>query len=288
LTISNTQNATFANAVTATALSGPLNGTVGATTPAAGTFTAVTATNGRSQFASTSDIYSISCRYNNTTGYYYMGASNSATPDMVFSNNNGTEILRITYGGNLYAGLTGSVTIGSATAPLGEKLNVTSLGSWNTFLYIPNGYNGIGITNTSGTASYNAAVFYNNGTTYSFCGSIGISGTATTYTTSSDYRLKENITPIANALDSVSKLNPVDYTWKFDGSKGQGFIAHELQEICPQAVVGPKDAVDEEGKPKYQSLDTSFLVAMLTKAIQELNAKVDAQAAEIAALKAGA
>jgi squalene cyclase len=55
---------------------------------------------------------------------------------------------------------------------------------------------------------------------------------------------------------------------------GEGFIAHELSEICPHAVTGEKDAVDAEGNPQYQGIDTSFLVATLTAAIQELNAKV--------------
>ena len=68
-------------------------------------------------------------------------------------------------------------------------------------------------------------------------------------------------------------------------SQGEGFVAHELQAVVPDCVVGTKDAVDAEGNPIYQGIDTSFLVATLTAAIQELNAKVEAQAAEIAALK---
>jgi hypothetical protein len=91
----------------------------------------------------------------------------------------------------------------------------------------------------------------------------------------------------------VAALKPCTYKWKVDGTDGQGFIAHELQEICPDAVTGEKDGVEtytdddgvEQTRPKYQGIDTSFLVATLTAAIQELNAKVDAQAAEIAALK---
>lgn len=118
-------------------------------------------------------------------------------------------------------------------------------------------------------------------------GSITQNGTtAVAYNTSSDYRLKENIQPMQNALDVVAQLNPVTYTWKADGSDGQGFIAHELQAVVPDCVTGEKDAVDAEGNPVYQGIDTSFLVATLCKAIQELNAKVDAQAELIAALQA--
>jgi hypothetical protein len=300
-TTSQTGNASFSN-VTATAFSGPLNGTVGATTANTGAFTTLTTSstltanstttvnNGRTYLRPASEPYALGMSYNPTVGgQCYIGASNSATPDMIFSNNVGDEKMRLSNGGSLTVGATsGSLLLGSATAPLGEKVSIASLGTWNTFLFIPNTYNGIGITNTSGTATYGAYTFYNNGTSFSYCGNISVSAGAVAYTTASDYRLKENVVPIPNALETVAKLKPIDYTWKADGTKGQGFIAHELQEICPQAVIGEKDAIDEEGKPKYQGLDTSFLVAMLTKAIQELNAKVDAQAAEIAALKAGA
>lgn len=117
-------------------------------------------------------------------------------------------------------------------------------------------------------------------------GSIVSSTTSTSYVTSSDYRLKENIAPMQNALDTVAKLKPVTYTWKSNGEDGQGFIAHELQEVIPDAVTGDKDAVDEDGNPTYQGVDTSYLVATLTKAIQELKAELDATKAEIAELKA--
>ena len=107
-------------------------------------------------------------------------------------------------------------------------------------------------------------------------GSIDISTTATSYNTSSDYRLKENIAPMTGALDVVTQLKPCTYTWKSTGEDGQGFIAHELQAVVPDAVTGEKDAVDEDGNPKYQGIDTSFLVATLTAAIQELKAEFDA------------
>jgi len=129
----------------------------------------------------------------------------------------------------------------------------------------------------------NTASFRRSGTTV---GTISVTTSSTSYNTSSDYRLKENIAPMTGALAVVGQLKPCIYTWKADGSAGQGFIAHELAEVVPQAVNGKKDAVDADGNPEYQGVDTSFLVATLTAAIQELNAKVEAQAAEIAALKA--
>jgi hypothetical protein len=117
-------------------------------------------------------------------------------------------------------------------------------------------------------------------------GSITHNNTNTAYATSSDYRLKENIEPMTGALNVIQSLKPVTYKWKSTGKTSQGFIAHELQAVVPECVIGEKDAVDDEGNPKYQGIDTSFLVATLTAAIQELKAIVDAQAVRIAALEA--
>ena len=162
------------------------------------------------------------------------------------------------------------INVSSPIAGTG-KFNVvqSTASNWTAFFQGANAYGCIGITNTSGTASYNALNFYNNGTSFSSTGTISVSGTTTAYNTSSDYRLKENILPMTNALEKVAQLKPVTYIWKQDGSNGEGFIAHELAEVCPQAVAGKKDAVDSEGKPIYQGIDTSFLVATLTAAIQE-------------------
>jgi hypothetical protein len=144
-----------------------------------------------------------------------------------------------------------------------------------------NNFYGLGI---GGSAVGTAAMvnFYNSaGTEQGYISSTG-SGT-TTYSTSSDYRLKENIAPMTGALAKVAQLKPSTYTWKQDGSSGQGFIAHELQAIIPECVTREKDGVDADGNPKYQGVDTSFLVATLTAAIQEqqtiiesLKARLDA------------
>jgi hypothetical protein len=90
---------------------------------------------------------------------------------------------------------------------------------------------------------------------------------------------------MTGALAIVSALKPVTYTWKADGSDGQGFIAHELQEVCPDAVVGEKDAVDSEGNIKPQGIDTSFLVATLTAALQEQQAIITDLKSRIEALE---
>jgi hypothetical protein len=117
-------------------------------------------------------------------------------------------------------------------------------------------------------------------------GNINAATSSVAYNTSSDYRLKKDIAPMTGALAKVTQLKPVTYKWKVDGEEGQGFIAHELQEVVPDCVTGAKDAVDADGNPSYQGIDTSFLVATLTAAIQELKTINDTQAETINALTA--
>lgn len=180
-----------------------------------------------------------------------------------------TERARITSGGDF---LIGTTTLPASGGTTGFGVNVDASRGQISLR-----------ASTTGTTFL--AAFYNpNGNV----GAITTTGSATSYVTSSDYRLKENIQPMTGALATVSALKPCTYTWKSDGSAGQGFVAHELQEVVPDCVTGEKDAVNADGNPQYQGVDTSFLVATLTAAIQELNAKVEAQAAEIAALKGNA
>ena len=124
------------------------------------------------------------------------------------------------------------------------------------------------------------------------------SGTVT-YTTSSDYRLKENVVGISSALTTVKALKPYEYKWKHDGKLGQGFFAHEAQEVLPDVgiVSGTKDAVlaeDEtknggqwkKGDPIYQQIDYSKLVPLLTAALQEAITKIETLETKVAALEA--
>ena len=134
-----------------------------------------------------------------------------------------------------------------------------------------------------GTNGLSAMAFLNAGGAAQV-GSIVVNVSSTAYNTSSDYRLKEAIAPMTGALAKVALLKPCTYKWKVDGSEGQGFIAHELDEVVSGCVTGEKDAVDEDGNPRYQGIDTSFLVATLTAAIQEQQALITQQAAAIEAL----
>jgi hypothetical protein len=133
--------------------------------------------------------------------------------------------------------------------------------------------------------SYSGTV-YNLRYRGSTVGSIVVNSGSVAFNTTSDYRLKENIAPMTGALAKVAQLKPCTYTWKATGESNEGFIAHELAEICPQAVTGEKDALDENGNIKPQGIDTSFLVATLTAAIQEQQAIITDLKSRIEALEA--
>ena len=111
-------------------------------------------------------------------------------------------------------------------------------------------------------------------------------GTGTTsFNTSSDYRLKKDITPIKNGLDLVKKINPVRYKWKDSNIDAEGFIAHELQEVLPLCVMGNKDELNEDGSIKAQSIDYGKLTPVLVSAVQNLKDEKDILETEIENLK---
>jgi hypothetical protein len=113
--------------------------------------------------------------------------------------------------------------------------------------------------------------FYRNGTKV---GSVDCTNAATSYVTSSDYRLKDDVQPLSGGLSRVCALKPSIYKWKINGFNGEGFIAHELAEVVPFAVTGEKDAVNKDGTVNPQGVDLSKLVPILVAAIQELTARV--------------
>ena len=200
------------------------------------------------------------------TTYLY---SKYASGALVFGTAN-TERARIDSSGNFLVNTT--ATVGGAS-----RIGV---------LFAGNATNGINIQDST-TTSGSAFIGFSNssGTTI---GSVTRNGTtnAVLYNTTSDYRLKEQVQPIENGLAKVLALRPVTWVWKdCEGAKGEGFIAHEVQELIPSAVSGEKDAVNEDGSIKAQGMDASYLVATLTAAIQEQQALITQLTKRITALE---
>jgi hypothetical protein len=131
-------------------------------------------------------------------------------------------------------------------------------------------------------------------------GSISTSASSTAYNTSSDYRLKENVVGVTGAAARVQQLNPVRFNFIADPDRTvDGFLAHEVQDVVPEAITGTKDATemvdvhDEDGnvtgqeeRPVYQGIDQSKLVPLLTAALQEALGKIETLEARVAALEA--
>ena len=188
----------------------------------------------------------------------------------------------------------------SATIGSNEKIRIDSSGNLTVSAgnsYTDNGTGGgsgvrikdvggtrgeIGIEKT-GTGAAGMVYFYNgNGEV----GKIITDGSATSYNTSSDYRLKENVDYDFTALDRVAQLKPSRFNFISDADTTvDGFLAHEVQDIVPEAISGEKDGVDDEGHPEYQGIDQSKLVPLLTKAIQEQQTIIDDLKTRIEALE---
>ena len=199
---------------------------------------------------------------------------------------NGTQIFTINQVGNgerLRIDSSGNVLMGTTnTDVITNKISAATVTPSTTCFRV---YSDVSNACAIGVTSTGAALvsWYYNGA--NFVGSVTTNGTGVTYGTASDYRLKENVASMTGALAKVAQLKPVTYKWKSDGSDGQGFIAHELQAVVPDCVNGEKDAVDEDGNIKPQSVDTSFLVATLVSAIQEQQALIELLTTRLIALE---
>ena len=183
----------------------------------------------------------------------------------------------------------------SALAGINNTINGHSLGS-DGYVAHSTTNQATSYLNRSGTIG-TIQTFRKDGTAV---GSISVTASATSYNTSSDYRLKEADVPMTGATERVKALRPINFAWKVDGSRVDGFFAHELAEVVPEAVAGTKDAmmdeeyevtpavVDAEGVetteavmgtrsvPDYQGIDQAKIVPLLTATIQELIARIEA------------
>ena len=154
----------------------------------------------------------------------------------------------------------------------------------------------------------NQAIIFRNAADAT-AGYITVNTSTTSYVTSSDYRLKQNVTPMSGSIDRLKQLKPITWSWKIDGSHGEGFLAHEAQTVVPEAITGIKDAMkteeyeitpavlDDDGNvttaavmgtrevPDYQGIDQSKLVPLLTAALQEAITKIEDLETRIKALE---
>ena len=234
---------------------------------------------GTGRFSSDVDIYSgASGAINSSIQYFgsaalpraaalYSKTDTSTAGNLVFATAQSgtgtiTERMRIDSSGRLLVGTT------SAFGTSGATISHPDFGGyWSA--------------TTSATSFFHLRFYNPNGVV----GSILTNGSSTAYNTSSDYRLKEDVQPMVGASDRVLSLKPVNFAWKADGSRTDGFLAHELQEVIPAAAHGTKDEVDADGKPVYQGIDQSKIVPLLTAALQEALNKIDALEARIVTLE---
>jgi len=192
------------------------------------------------------DIGGGTAAYNAVTKVRFYTAANATTTT-------GTERVRIDSSGNLLIGVT-SFTSGGGGVKLGGTQATREFSA-------------------SGTGAIQQIGFHNpNGEV----GSIYSSGSSTVFATSSDYRLKENIDYTWDATARLKQLKPARFNFIDDDTNTliDGFIAHEAATVVPEAVIGTKDAVNEEGNIKPQGIDQSKLVPLLVKTIQELEARI--------------
>jgi len=141
-----------------------------------------------------------------------------------------------------------------------------------------NAKNAITIKSQKTTASMGLQLQNSSGTRVGF---IQYDASSTTFSTTSDYRLKENITDLTSATDRLKQLSPKRFNFIANADTTvDGFLAHEVQAVVPEAVTGTKDAVDADGNPDYQGIDQSKLVPLLVATIKELEARIAALESE--------
>jgi len=186
----------------------------------------------------------------------------SSDGEIIFKKTDGSatdESMRIDSSGKLLVGTTSALGDGLSLMPRYSESGTTSQIRWNR-------------ANVSGSGV--ALVFQNNSSTV---GSISHNNSSTTYATSSDYRLKENVNYNFDATSRLKQLKPCRFNFIVDADNTvDGFLAHEVQTVVPEAIDEKKDAVDADNNPIYQGIDQSKIVPLLVKTIQELEARITA------------
>ena len=235
-------------------------------------------TNGSGALSFTSDVM-LAAGSAGSPSLYFSGDTNtgmwSPAADTLAWSTGGTERMRVKANGETTIGAyTGSNPVADAATGIWfNGSGVGYFGATDNALFV-----------RRNTTNGNIVAFYRDAP---FVGSISVTTTATAYNTSSDYRLKENIAPISGSIVRLLQLKPSRFNFIADpDTVVDGFIAHEVQDIVPEAITGEKDAVDDEGNPEYQGIDQSKLVPLLTAALQEALQQIEALTARITALEA--
>ena len=183
----------------------------------------------------------------------------------------GSEAMRIDSNGRLMSGTTtqlGQVTIENQSNNTGLSLRQTS-SSIN--------YSAINIINDYATGGQTGLQIRFADTSNSEVGSIRSTVSSTSFNTSSDHRLKENVVELTGATDRLKQLEPKRFNFIADADTTvDGFIAHEVQTVVPEAITGTHNEVDDDGNPVYQGIDQSKLVPLLVATIKELEARITA------------
>jgi hypothetical protein len=203
----------------------------------------------------------------------------NASGNLRFSAGGYSEDMRIDSSGNV---LIGDTTVDKSALSSGSGLTFNSSGQIIAALAASNGHY-INRTNYS-SGTYNNMVFMIDGSTK---GTISCNGSSTAYNTTSDHRLKENVEDMTGAIDRVKQLLPKRFNFIADDTNTlvDGFLAHEAQSVVAEAVTGTHNEVDDDDNPVMQGIDQAKLVPLLTGALKEAIAKIEALETRVTALE---